>query len=125
MILIFSIAVCVEIKIRVIKENEEMLNITHQWELSSCKGSISYISNSTYDKLERCCLKPGQHILTCHNEKGPYGWGRSSIQIQGHHYCNDFVGFKAHRSVLIYGNEIPPLFRFCILIKKDCKHKGT
>ena len=54
-----------------------------------------------YSKYERCCITPGYHILTCHNEKGPFGWGKSSIEIQGQRYCDDFVGFEAMRKVLV------------------------
>ena len=96
-----------------------MLNISHRWDLGVCKGSNNYVSNSTYVKHERCCLKPGQHILTCHNEKGPYGWGRSSIQVQGQQYCDDFVGFKAQRSILIHGNQITTSCRLPILSQKE------
>ena len=79
-----------------------MLNITHQWQLGSCaNGSVSYERNYTYTKNERCCLPQGMHTLTCHNEKGPFGWGKSSIEIQGQRYCDDFVGFKAMRNVFI------------------------
>ena len=98
-----KISVCMNTKIRVEKERDERLNISRRWELGSCGGSKNYDGNFTYIKHERCCLKPGEHILTCHNEKGPYGWGRSSIEVQGQRYCDDFIGFKAQRSILIHG----------------------
>ena len=69
------------------------------------KNSIqNYTSNTIY--VERCCLAPGLHTLTCYNEKGPYGWGNGSIEILGQRYCDDFVGFKAMRRVPILGKSL-------------------
>ena len=93
--------VCLGINLTVEKQNKDMQNVSHRWELGSCEGSLSYEMNFTYVKYERCCLIPGYHTLTCHNEKGPFGWGNSSLEINGQRYCNDFVGFKAMRRVLI------------------------
>ena len=94
--------VCIRIKLTIQKHNNKALNVSHQWQLGSCaNGSPSYEMNSTYTKYERCCLTPGYHTLTCHNEKGPFGWGKSFIEIQGQRYCDDFVGFKAMRRVNI------------------------
>ena len=101
-VLAIFFSVCMDIKIRVEKENEEMLNISRRWELGSCSGSNNYERNFTYVKHERCCLIEGQHTLTCYNEKGPFGWGRSSIEIQGNKYCDDFIGFKIRRSIVIH-----------------------
>ena len=79
--------------------------------MGSCRGpskeftrNANYTSNTTY--VERCCLTPGMHILTCLNEKGPYGWGNGSIEILGQRYCDDFIGFKAMRRVPIFGKRI-------------------
>ena len=81
---------------------EKMLNVSHKWQLGTCVGQgASYVSNHTYKKYERCCLLPGVHTLTCKNEKGPFGWGKSKIEIQGQFYCDDFVGYKAMRQVFI------------------------
>ena len=102
LVLAIVLPVCIDIKIRVEKENEELLNISRQWKLGSCGGSNNYERNFTYVKHERCCLIEGQHTLTCYNEKGPYGWGSSSIEIQGKKYCDDFVGFKVRRSIWIH-----------------------
>ena len=81
--------------------NVNMLNMSHRWELGSCSGTASYVFNYTYVKYERCCLIPGNHTLSCHNDKGPFGWGNSFIEIQGKRYCDDFVGFQAMRKVSI------------------------
>ena len=107
--IVFS--VCMDIKIRVVKENEELLNISRRWELGSCSGSNNYESNFTYVKHERCCLIESQHTLTCYNEKGSYGWGRSSIEIQGKKYCDDFVGFKVRHLIRINSKYYTVVFK--------------
>ena len=90
------------IKLTVKATQEKMLNVSHQWQLGTCvTQSASYVLNHTYEKYERCCLLPGVHALSCQNEKGPFGWGKSSIEIQGQLFCDDFVGYKAMRHVLI------------------------
>ena len=53
--------------------------------------------------VEQCCLTPGRYVLTCQNDKGPFGWGNASVEIQGQKYCNDFIGRKARRIVMIAG----------------------
>ena len=58
--------------------------------------------------IERCCLTPGRHVLTCQNEDRPYGWGNASVEIQGQRYCDDFFGSMARRIVVIKG--IPEVF---------------
>ena len=65
--------------------------------------TISTIEYTNFVYVERCCLAPGLHTLTCYNEKGPYGWGNGSIEILGQRYCDDFVGFKAMRTVSVLG----------------------
>lgn len=70
-----------------------------QWNIGRCKG----LATTTKNGGERCCLNPGKYALICQNLVRPFGWGKASIKIQGQEYCNDFVGFKAIRSVSISG----------------------
>lgn len=53
--------------------------------------------------VDQCCLTPGRYVLTCQNYKGPFGWSNASVEIQGQKYCNNFIGRKARRIVMITG----------------------
>ena len=89
-----------------------------KWKLDSCYGpknikdqyifdvednseSVKYEGNNTY--VDRCCLSPGVYTLICKNEMGPYGWGNSFVEILGQRYCDDFVGYKGLRRVVVTG----------------------
>ena len=91
---------------------------TRTWEMGSCFGpnkkrhngeNWPYEKKGTY--LERCCLSPGLYVLTCRNEKGPFGWGNSFLEIQGMRYCDDFFGSKTFRQVLVQGKCLISLFK--------------
>lgn len=72
------------------------------WRLGTCeKAATKYYQYKKY--IQRCCLKPQQHILTCINKKNPYGWGDGYIEIQGHRYCDDFMSYKSIQKVTIRG----------------------
>ena len=57
-------------------------------------------------KEEKCCVSPGNYTLTCSNTRHPHGWKKGFITINGAHYCDDFMGFKAMRRITVKGNEI-------------------
>ena len=100
------------IKIDIEPQYNESL-FSRRWEIGSCYGPKKmyddekkiyvdqYESNSTY--IDMCCIGPGTNTLRCVNSIGPYGWGRSSIEIQGQRYCDDFVGNKGLRRVVAEG----------------------
>ena len=79
-----------------------------EWRIGSCfgPGNIEF-SIPKYQPNElhfiRCCLPPGTYTLICKNTKSKYGWGSSKFTINGKRFCDDFVGFKALRTVLIEG----------------------
>ena len=73
-----------------------------EWTLGSCNGWIGK-ENETH--FYRCCLQPGQHTLTCINKKSEFGWGNVTFRINGKRYCDDFVGFKAMRTILFEGKK--------------------
>lgn len=83
--------------------NEQQFSLS--WKMGSCYGpqnNIKYTySNSTY--LDRCCLSPGVYSLVCRNDIEPFGWGNSFIEILGQRYCDDFVGYKGLRKVIVSG----------------------
>ena len=80
------------------KYNADLLH----WIFGPCSKSREYANDNTY--IEKCCVRPGNHTLTCLNTKQPYGWKKGTIEINGHEYCGDFIGFKAMRRVTIKGN---------------------
>ena len=80
---------------------QELPTFHRTWTIGRCHGPPKY-----RDQDQRCCLNPGEHTLICENEFHPIGWGKESVKIQGQEYCNDFVGFKAMRSVLISGKRL-------------------
>ena len=91
-------------KIRVDSKQNKTL-FSRSWKMGSCTGPTGrtkYTSIGTY--IDRCCQPPGSYTLTCKNDKGPFGWGNSFIEIQGMRYCDDFFGSEAFRRVLIKGH---------------------
>ena len=64
----------------------------------------------TYWTTQRCCTVTLKDTLTCaigdlpdDSDDRHRGWAGAYIQIQGHRFCNDFVGYKVLRKqVLIY-----------------------
>ena len=85
------------------------------WEMGSCFGpkkifdDITNKSTSIYESnriyIDTCCLSPMTYTLRCTNAVGPFGWGKSFIEIEGQRYCDDFVGNKGFRKVLIEGKQ--------------------
>ena len=75
---------------------------SRKWKLGSCYGPIGLLQYKDKQKYwDRCCLTPGVYTLICSNDRGPYGWGNSFIEILGQRYCDDFVGFKGFRRVIV------------------------
>ena len=101
-----SISVCMPVKIQVDSKQNKTL-FSRSWKMGSCTGPTGrtkYTSIGTY--IDRCCLPPGSYTLACKNDKGPFGWGNSFIEIQGMRYCNNFFGSETFRRVLIKGKYL-------------------
>ena len=90
--------VCVDIKMETKYDADHIY-----WTLGACSKSLEY-KNDQRIKEKDCCLAPGNHTLTCYNTKHPHGWKKGSIVIRGKHYCDDFIGYKAMRRIIIKGN---------------------
>ena len=73
------------------------------WTLGTCSASLQYTNFKTM-KEKNCCLAPGNHTLTCYNTQQPHGWKKGFIVINGKRYCDDFIGYKAMRRIIIDGN---------------------
>ena len=68
------------------------LNEMTTWKFGNCSSSLEFFKPGIY--IEKCCVSPGNHILTCNNNEGD-DWSRSVLIIKGHHFCNDYVGNTA------------------------------
>ena len=90
----------IEVQLGQIDENDKDY-LSPEWTLGSCYGPHL---PDTYERYriqsELCCLSPGRHTLTCINRKSQFGWGNFTFEIDGKRYCDDFVGFKAMRTIL-------------------------
>ena len=85
-------------------DNDEALSLP-QWSMGSCHGppyGWTYFSNEVV--FDKCCLRPGKYTLICRNVRSKYGWVNTTFTINGKRYCDDFVGFKAMRTVFIEGS---------------------
>ena len=71
-----------------------------EWHIGTCNSlEITYQETNRY--LHRCCLQPGEYLLTCINKRNPYGWNHGYIEIQGHRYCDDFLSYKSMQKITI------------------------
>ena len=115
--------VCFDVKISTIQYGFEFRSMYNRsdaiwWRLGTCeKVGDPYEQYKNY--IQRCCLKPQQHILTCINKKHPYGWGDGYIEIQGHRYCDDFMSYKLMQKVTIKGkyNDVKSLKKNNVTMK--------
>ena len=99
LIYIFIRLACLEI--RVVTRFEGQLI---DWMLGPCSRAQNYVDDYTV-YVERCCIAPGIHTLTCVNKAKGEGWKNGYIEIQGHRYCDDFMSYRAMRKVEILGTR--------------------
>ena len=66
-------------------------NNMSSWEFGSCSSSPEFSTAGIY--IDKCCISPGEHILTCKKTDG-HDWSRSVLTLKGHQFCNDYVGSK-------------------------------
>ena len=95
----------IEVRLGQIEEKDKD-NFSQEWTLGSCYGPTGVYSYKNYKfQSELCCLSPGRHTLNCINKKSEFGWGNFTFEINGKRYCDDFVGFKARRTILFESKE--------------------
>ena len=75
--------------------------VSLKWKLGHCHNARQY--NDYREYLQRCCLIPGKHVLTCINNDGPEGWKNSRLTFQGVDFCHDFMSFKVYRQITVEG----------------------
>ena len=74
------------------------------WKFGHCNNARQYDDYREY--IQRCCLNPGKHTLTCINNDKPDGWKNSRLSIQGVDFCHDFMSFKVFRQITVEGTSI-------------------
>ena len=74
-----------------------------KWKLGSCRSAQKYQDYREY--VQRCCLAPGSHSLTCSNSDKPEGWRNGYLRFQGLNFCDDFMSYNAFRKVMINGKN--------------------
>ena len=110
---VFLFIVCFEVKV-------VSVNMTDRWSIGLCSSDsfhakLTKLNHDVNTNIVRCCLLPGKYVLICESEN-PYSWRQGFVEIQGRKYCNDFMGFKAHRLVDITGKNGNKLNYSCALI---------
>ena len=105
--------ICFDVKISTAQHGTDS-----EWSLGSCDSiGIKYSKHTKY--LERCCLQPGEHILTCINRRNPYGWDSGYIEIQGHRFCDDFMSHRMIQKIHIRSMNKINFKLLCLLTKHD------
>ena len=95
--------------VRLIVECKQITTIVEryetQWSLGSCSlTSDDYIPGTVQKLTKMCCLPPEQHVLRCESSNN-MAWKQSSIEIAGHKFCDDFVGYATLRKIDISGKK--------------------
>ena len=95
--------VCLDIKL----SSGSNYSMAVKWKFGRCSSSNYTFSNHglavTY--IERCWLKQGRQRLTCFKDDQSLGWKDTTIEIEGHTYCDDFITFKAMRQIEVLGKS--------------------
>ena len=106
--------VCIDIQLNItIKTNHRnaaLINkLTVRWSLGACSSlnSSEYQFPALY--IHRCCLQPGRHILSCYNDPPGHGWKNAYLTIDGHRFCDNFVGFTSYQTLEITGTDLKQL----------------
>ena len=72
----------------------------YSWELGPCHSSLEYDDVGIY--TEKCCVPNVDALLLC-SSPDPHGWINSFVQIGGHQFCDDFIGYSTSLRVNIPG----------------------
>ena len=82
-----------------------------RWSLGYCSDyygdPVTPLSWKPFEKIitTRCCLAEETYLLECAYEaQWEQVWKQSYLDIQGHKYCDDFIGLRAFRLIDISGN---------------------
>ena len=98
---------CLDIQLKIDddKNEENIHDIVPMWKLGACHGVNYDLINIHYphpvNYTERCCLAPGLHTLMCYNSPPARGWRNWYILIDGHRYCDNFVGYMTFQQISV------------------------
>ena len=104
--------VCVDIELHIGDETKRRVDTAKikksavRWNLGDCssvKGS-DYHFKALY--IQRCCLQPGIQLLSCYSDPPAVGWKGAYITIDGHRYCDNFVGYTFLQNLNITGTYL-------------------
>ena len=109
----FHFTVCLEIQVHIDGLSPSETNINHdnsqnlRWNFGTCSSVNSDFNGSVYEYgsifVERCCLVPGRHTLTCDSIIPTRGWKYAHLTIAGHTYCDNFIGFNIMQNIYVSG----------------------
>ena len=109
------LTVCLEIRLKIDEQSAQETNITQgsspkvRWKLGTCSSVNSDIANTVYQYgstfVERCCILPGRHTLTCDSSIPTRGWKGAYLNIGGHTYCDNFIGYKLMQKIFAGGTN--------------------
>ena len=106
---IIELTVCLDIKMFL--GNFFSLPESYHWTVGSCSSSQGYRKRDQ-SYMERCCLPPGDYVLTCshlfpggerdYSSVSWSGW----VDIQGNKYCHQFLGYRSMDKISVLGKDI-------------------
>ena len=73
---------------------------SYKWTLGSCTAADEYARPGAY--ITQCCTNYETPILTCKNSD-INGWKDSHLEINGHRFCDDVVGYEARVQLNVSG----------------------
>ena len=104
--------VCMDVRVHTQRTNDFKGKYDYymdiNWSIGTCYKAGNYFLDRGYIRtsfVERCCLKPGVHNLIC-SSGSPGGWNGAVLEVQGHQYCHDFIGYNAMRRVNVQGIKL-------------------
>ena len=72
----------------------------YKWTLGSCTAADEYARPGAY--TTQCCTNYETPILTCKNSD-INGWKDSHLEINGHRFCDDVVGYESRIQLNVSG----------------------
>ena len=109
---LFISIVCLDIKLNIdgddrVYNNDYLRDASSvRWDLGTCTSLNSeFGSTFNYDYdfpalyTERCCLRPGRYTLACYNNPPARGWNNAYIIVDGHRYCDNFIGYRSLQKI--------------------------
>ena len=111
----YYLTVCLEIQLQIVGafQNETNITLTSgakvRWSLGTCSSVNTNVDNRGHQYgsllVERCCIAPGKHTLTCDSTIPTRGWKNAYLTIDGRTYCDNFIGFQLRQKITVAGTS--------------------